>query len=124
MRIISFNTDAARLTSDEEQQLFLESIQNEVILEAMDNWNEEDPPDADADYTEVETFADNRSSLDQVNANKCPYCDYSSARKYNLKQHIKTQHTHKDHKPFTCANCSYATKQKSHLTKHEKTCKF
>lgn len=96
--IISFNADAAQPTSDEEQQHVL--------------------------ATEMETFADSQSSLDQTNKHKCPYCVYSCVKKSNMNRHIKQQHTHKDEKAFKCSKCHYATKNKAHLTRHMKTCKY
>lgn len=45
----------------------------------------------------------------------CPYCDYSSHRKWNVSAHIRT---HTAEKPFECFVCKRRFTQRSTLTRH------
>ena len=49
---------------------------------------------------------------------KCDYCDKEFQDPCYLKRHIRTSHTHKDEKPFKCAECGRAFKHRKSLKSH------
>ena len=50
----------------------------------------------------------------------CSECDYHTARKHDLDNHLLT---HAGRKPFACPYCTYRARQKSNITRHTKICK-
>jgi KRAB domain-containing zinc finger protein len=48
---------------------------------------------------------------------KCPNCEFSTVRKYNLKMHISA--VHEKNRPHQCPLCEYSAAQKKNLTQHE-----
>lgn len=49
---------------------------------------------------------------------KCPYCEYSSSRRYRLSYHVNAKHT-KAHW-YNCGQCEYKTTDSSSLRRHQK----
>ncbi|KAL1467874.1 hypothetical protein MTO96_025909 [Rhipicephalus appendiculatus] len=47
----------------------------------------------------------------------CPYCPYTSVRRYTVKLH---QRTHTGERPFVCNVCSRRFVQRTHLMVHQK----
>lgn len=116
--IISFNLDAARLTSDEEHQL------SETMEDEIDGDASRADPDHIPDSIEEDTFAGNiNKTILPVKGNKCPQCAFATEYTSNLKRHIKTRHTHKDDRPHKCTKCDYAAKLKEYLARHMEKCK-
>lgn len=49
---------------------------------------------------------------------KCEFCTYKTSTLAHLREHIRTQHTHRDHKPYKCAYCDYRCAISGNCRKH------
>ncbi|KAH9969907.1 hypothetical protein BC827DRAFT_1151811 [Russula dissimulans] len=68
----------------------------------------------------VEATADAHANVARTKPFKCPYCSFSSARKYNLKTHIGTHNKEKS-KKFECGICMRGFSRKHDLQRHQAT---
>lgn len=62
-----------------------------------------------------------------MSKHKCPICEYTSAREWNVERHILTKHgvsQISQNSPFSCEFCSKSLSSKHSLTRHISICKF
>ena len=49
---------------------------------------------------------------------KCPFCTYKAPVRKQLTLHIRTQHTHRDYKPYGCPYCEFKSRSSQNCRKH------